>query len=650
MITEEPDLLADLDDDQRQAVTHEQGPLLILAGAGSGKTRAITRRIAWLIRERGVPPSRILAATFTNKAAGEMRQRVESMIGNRDAPSWMGTFHSLGLRMLRKYADRLGYPPNFVVFDDDDSEKVIRDVCKSLGVPKERVGTLASRIDRYKNEGILEVRADERNPAGREFARVFEAYQRELKANGAMDYGDLLALWLRLLEDHADVREEVQQRFLHVLVDEFQDTNEVQYRILQVLAAVHRNLCVVGDDDQSIYSWRGAQVDNILGFPKDYHDARVITLGRNYRSRAPILQVAARVIAFNRSRHSKALRSVRVEEGRPVEVFRGLDEVAEARFVASEIRRRTEEGVPPSRIAVFYRTNAQSRVLEDALRQRGIPYRVVGGLRFYQRKEIKDVLGYLRLVVNPLDQVALERVINVPVRGIGPATVQKARELAAQEGEDLLVALAILADRSGEAVRRRVQGFLELITDLAAMARERPAPEVVRAVLDRSGMLASLREDSSLEGQNRLENVMELVASVDQFVAGSGESGLAAWLDRVSLVQPQDEGGDGEAVSLMTVHTAKGLEFDCVFVCGLEEDLFPIVRSDRNPRDPFTPSAQEALEEERRLFYVAMTRARDRLTLCCASMRTRYGMRKVATPSRFLGELPRELVRMAAAR
>ncbi|HOU52702.1 MAG TPA: UvrD-helicase domain-containing protein [Myxococcota bacterium] len=649
MKAEEPDLLADLDDDQLQAVTHDQGPLLILAGAGSGKTRAITRRIAWLIRDRGVPPSRILAATFTNKAAGEMRERVERMVGAGDAPSWMGTFHSLGLRMLRRYADRLGYPPGFVVFDEDDSEKVIREVCKSLGIPKERVGALGTRIDRAKNDGILEFRADERNPADREFAQVFAAYQRELKANGAMDYGDLLALWFRLLEDHVDVRQEIRQRFLHVLVDEFQDTNAVQYEILKHLAAVHRNLCVVGDDDQSIYSWRGAQVDNILDFPKDYPDARVVTLGRNYRSRGSILQVAARVIAFNRSRHPKALRSVRAEEGRPVEVYRGLDEVAEARFVASEIRRRIEEGVALSRVAVFYRTNAQSRVLEDALRQRGIPYRVVGGLKFYQRKEVKDVLGYLRLLVNPLDRVALERVIHVPSRGIGPTTVQKARELADQEGEDLLVALAMIADQSGDAMRRRVQGFLETITDLAAMAIDRPAPEVVRAVLDRTGYLAMLREDTSLEGQNRLENVMELVASVDQFMAATGESSLKAWLDRVSLVQPLDEGGEGEVVSLMTVHAAKGLEFDCVFVCGLEEGLFPIVRSDRS-RDRPSPSSREALEEERRLFYVAMTRARDRLTLCCASMRTRYGRREVSIPSRFLGELPRELVRMAAAR
>jgi DNA helicase-2/ATP-dependent DNA helicase PcrA len=642
-------ILSELNDDQLRAVTHESGPLLILAGAGSGKTRAITRRVAWLIRERAVLPGRILAVTFTNKAAGEMRERVERLLPGQDAPRWMGTFHSVCLRLLRTHKDRIGFPGGFVVYDEDDSEVVLKRVLKELGLPKEGLRGHASYIDRLKDAGVLEppeaVTARES-----EHAEVFEAYQDAMREAGAMDFGDLLAWTVKLLRDHEDVRGQLQDRYEHVLVDEFQDTNVAQYEIVKLLAGARRNLCVVGDDDQSIYSWRGARVENILGFRDDFPDATVVTLRSNYRSRTPILAAATRVISNNRSRHPKDLRAVR-GEGEPVRVHGCFDEQSEAAFVVKQVVRLRGEGTPLSRMAVFFRTNAQSRPFEDALRSRQVPYRVVGGMRFYQRREVKDVLAYLRLLVNPMDAVALERVINVPPRGLGAVTLEKARAEAESSGDPLMMALAHVGDAASATLAGKIARFVDAITSLALLARQESAETVVRETLERTGYMEWLSKDDTPEGQSRVENVNELLASVRDFAAATGKRDLASYLDQVALVQPLDENGEEPAdrVSLMTVHAAKGLEFDSVFVCGLEDGLFPLVdyrpgRQVHVPTDPAKARAQR--EEERRLMYVAMTRARDRLCLTYAATRMRYGETRAARPSVFLSELPSSCVKV----
>ncbi len=625
---DEDPILKDLNEDQVRAVTHEGGPLLILAGAGSGKTRVITRRVAWLVRERAVPPGRILAVTFTNKAANEMRERVVHLLGSGDAPSWMGTFHSIGLRWLRRYADRLGYPSDFVVYDDDDQESVLRRLLRERGLQKQGVGTYRSYIDRLKNDGLLEP-PEEPRFREQDHAEVFAAYQQALRDAHAVDFGDLLGLPLKLLREHDDVRERLRAEFLHILVDEFQDTNLAQYEMLKLLVGSERNLCVVGDDDQSIYSWRGARVENILEFRGDFPDAAVVTLRANYRSRVPILQAASRVIAFNRERHPKDLRAAR-GDGNPVFLHQAFGEREEALFVVREVRRRLAEGIPLSRMAVFYRTHAQSRPFEDAMRAVRIPYRVVGGIKFYQRKEIKDVIAYLRLIVNPSDSVSLDRILNVPPRGLGPATAAKAREEARDSGEPLLMALARVGDRSGPALRERVRDFVDTVMSLAEQAREADAVTVIRATLERTGYLAFLRADETPVGQDRIENVEELVAAARDFTATSGRTDLRSYLDRVSLLTPADEGNGEDALNLMTVHAAKGLEFDCVFVCGVEEGLMPHAGSAGRSR---------AVEEERRLMYVAMTRARDALYMTWAGTRVRMGGVQAMRPSRFLGEV-----------
>ena len=624
-------ILEGLNADQAQAVTHESGPLLILAGAGSGKTRAITHRIAWLIRERSVLPSRILAMTFTNKAAGEMRERVARLLGVADAPRWMGTFHSMCLRLLRRHADLVGYPSHFVIYDDDDQERVLRRVIKDAGYEKMPVRPFASFIDALKNDGVLEP-PSARSPRERLFCDVFIAYQRELVAAGAMDFGDLLCQTLRLFREQAEVRTYYQDAFEHVVVDEFQDTNVAQYELLKLLVGPRRNLCVVGDDDQAIYSWRGAHVENILNFKDDYPDATVVTLRSNYRSNRSILDAASHMIQYNRGRHAKDLRAVR-GEGSAVTVFRAHTEREEASFVVRKIRQMATI-TPLSSMAVFYRTNAQSRAFEEELRAARLSYRVIGGMRFYQRKEVKDVLAYLKLLVNPTDGVAFERIANVPSRGIGPTTVGKVQALMRNSGLDAMSALARVGETSGPSLAKKIAGFVETMKALRALSSSADAVEVMREVLERTGYLAHLEADDSVEGQGRLENVGALAGSVEEFVGGGGAADVASYLDRVSLLQPLDESGaEGtDAVNLMTVHAAKGLEFVGVFVCGLEDGLLPHVNSLSHPA---------SLEEERRLLYVAMTRAKDWLYLTYASMRRQFKGTTVSRPSRFLFELPK---------
>lgn len=644
---EDSEILSGLDDNQKKAVLHGDGPLLILAGAGSGKTRVITRRISHLVRVKGVHPSTILAVTFTNKAAHEMRQRVENILGYGSSPTWIGTFHSMCLRLLRINYEKMGYPRDFTVLDDDDTSKLLRNLLKDLGIPKERQKAFESKIDKMKNDGIEDLDVFFQNRTrDPEFEAVYVAYTKALKDAGAMDFGDLLLRTLVLLRNEPGVRADLQRQFSHLLVDEFQDTNLVQYEILKLLVGERRNLVVVGDDDQSIYSWRGARIENILEFNKDFSDAAVVTLATNYRSREPILEASARVIGFNRKRHQKDLRSDR-GAGEQVVVHRAYDETAEARFVVSKVDERHDEGVDLASMAIFYRTNAQSRVFEDQLRLRRIPYRVVGGMKFYQRREVKDVLAYLRLLVNPADSISAERIVNVPPRGLGAKTVEKAKDSAATNRKSFIEALAAVGDDAGGRTGAQILKFINLIADLAIMTLDKPASAIVRETVKKSGYGEYLENDDSLEGQSRMDNVEELLKAVQEFEASSGSNSLRDFLDRVALVQPLDEGGEGSALNLMTIHAAKGLEFDTVWVSGLEDGLFPLqgpIRPGNHSMDPARDL--NAVEEERRLMYVAMTRARERLTLTWAATRVRYGEYVMSRPSRFLAELPRQGIKI----
>ncbi|HNU67892.1 MAG TPA: UvrD-helicase domain-containing protein [Myxococcota bacterium] len=635
-------ILSGLNPEQFAAATHESGPLMILAGAGSGKTRTITHRIAWLIGNRAVHPSSIMAVTFTNKAAQEMRDRVRALVGSDATPGWMGTFHSVCLRLLRIHGARLGFKPDFVVYDDDDSERLLKLVLDSMGIPRDGVRQYSNAIDRLKNDGVVHP-PEAGTLRERAIADIFKRYQAELFKAGAMDFGDLLVMAARLLRENDDVRESLQARFSHLIVDEFQDTNLVQYDFLKLLCRPDPDICVVGDDDQSIYSWRGARVSNILDFATDFPGVTKVVLGRNYRSSANVLGAASGVIRFNRDRYPKDLQAVR-GIGEKVYVKQLLNEAGEAAFVVDELASRHRRGFALSRMAVFYRTNAQSRVFEDTLRRRKIPYRVIGGMRFYHRAEIKDIISYLRLLVNPMDSVALDRVVNVPARGIGKTTMDKVRAHSDLEGIPLMQALAEVGDQSGKAVRARIRAFVEMICDLASFARQAPARDVVERVMELTGYRAALQDEDTEEARGRLQNLDELLNSVQEFSNDTGETGIAAFLDRVALVQPLDDTGSEDAVNLMTVHAAKGLEFDCVFVSGLEQGLFPLQGPSGGASWGRQPNDRAATEEERRLMYVAMTRAREVLYLTCTRTRMFRGFVQASRPSVFFSELPTSFV------
>ncbi|ADU50410.1 ATP-dependent DNA helicase PcrA [Thermaerobacter marianensis DSM 12885] len=631
------DLLADLNPAQREAVTHPGGPVLVLAGAGSGKTRVLTRRVAFLL-EQGVAPHQILAITFTNKAAREMRERVEQLVGTGARDMWIGTFHASCVRILRRDGYRIGYDRNFIILDEDDRRSVLRDVLKERNLSETRYppNAVGGMISAAKNQLLdpEEFAARHRDFYRQQVAAVYAAYQERLQRNGAMDFDDLLMQAVRLLEEAPDVLAYYQRRFVHILVDEYQDTNHAQYRLLRLLAAGHRNLFVVGDPDQSVYRWRGADITNILRFEEDYPDARVVRLELNYRSTASILGAAQAVIEHNTQRKEKQLRSVHGEGARVV-VFGAADEHDEAWFVAREMERlHGEEGYGYGEMAVLYRTHAQSRVLEETLLRRGIPYRIVGGLKFYERKEVKDILAYLRLAVNPDDRISLRRVINVPRRGIGEATLARLEAYLDREGVGLLDALARAEDIPGvtRPQAAALMAFGGVIADLRAMAEQRPAYDVIALALDRTGYKEMLEQEQTPDAMSRLENLKELLSVARDFERqrGAGDAPLVDFLAEVALVSDVDQLDEGaRAVSLMTLHSAKGLEFDVVFITGMEEGVFPHSRSLDDPHE---------LEEERRLCYVGMTRARRRLYMCFTRQRTLFGATRRQVPSRFLEE------------
>ncbi len=636
-------LLAPLNPIQREAVLHTEGPVLIVAGAGSGKTRALTHRVAYLIRERDVSPYAILAITFTNKAAREMAERVEGLLGTRIAKGmWILTFHSACARILRREHNHLGLPSTFSIYDEGDTERVLTLVLRDLELDPKRwpPRAMASAIGKAKDHLLSPSQVLEQagNFYERQVAEVYAGYERRVRAAGALDFDDLISETARLFRDHPEVLEHYQERFRYILIDEYQDTNRAQYHLVNLLAAKYRNICVVGDADQGVYSWRGATIQNLLDFERDYPDAEVFLMEQNYRSTQNILAVANALIEHNVQRKPKSLWTEGVN-GELAVRFRADSEHDEAAFVAQEIERLVEsEGYRYRDVAVFYRTNAQSRVLEDIFMRGGLPYRVVGGVRFYERKEIKDILAYLRLLVNPQDLVSARRVINTPKRGIGDATVAAVEEFSRDEGIPFLEASRRVDEISVLAARARgaVHGFVEVVDRLQALVEGGTTPSrLVEAASRESGYLAELEAERTVEAQGRIENIQELSGVAAEFEGRGGET-VSDFLEQVALVSDADQYDENAStVTLMTLHIAKGLEFPVVFIVGMEDGVFPHYRS-------MTDSAQ--LEEERRLAYVGITRARERLYLTHAWSRSLFGSLSYNPPSRFLSEIPRDLV------
>jgi DNA helicase II / ATP-dependent DNA helicase PcrA len=629
--------LADLNPVQQQAVLTTEGPLLVIAGAGSGKTRVLTYRVAHLISACGVKPNEILAITFTNKAAGEMRTRLESLLGNVARAIWILTFHAACGRMLRREAPRLGYRSNFTIYDQADQVRLVKQCLEDLERdPKRFVPRgIHAQISNAKNQliGPDEYMSRVASFYDQTIAEVYALYQRRLLASNAMDFDDLLMLTVAVLERFPEALTRWQKAFRYVLVDEYQDTNHAQYRLLQLLAGKHRNLMVVGDPDQSVYAFRGADIRNILDFETDFPDARSVALEQNYRSTNTILRAANHVIRNNRERKEKNLWS-ELGEGLPVHVIEVEDEHAEARFVAAEIAALVEEGYSADEVAVFYRTNAQSRVLEDVLVRQGIAYQVIGGPRFYERAEIKDAIAYLQVLDNPWDTISLTRIANKPRRGIGDTTISKLQAYADAHGISLFEALAYPQEAGvGAAPLKAVDALRTLLVSLQSAAQELAAPALIEAVLERTGYLEALEAERTIEARGRIENLQELVGVGQEYVQQAPEPTLSGFLQEISLYSDQDAiRGEQSLVTLMTLHNAKGLEFRAVFMIGIEEGIFPHVRS----------IEEQGVEEERRLAYVGMTRAQERLVLIHATSRSLWGSRTFNLPSRFLDELPEE--------
>ncbi len=640
-------LLADLNSPQREAVTHGEGPLLILAGAGSGKTRALTHRIAWLLATGRARPNEILAITFTNKAAEEMRDRVATLVGGVERRMWVMTFHAACARILRAEGERLGYTSRFTIYDEADSLRMMKRVLEDLDVDAKRYPPRAirARVSDAKN-GLIDAETYQEEGGGSAFeelvGQAYRLYERRMLDANAMDFDDLLTRTVNVLELYEDVRRRYRERFRWVLVDEYQDTNHAQYRLLQLLCGEHGNLTVVGDEDQSIYGFRQADIRNILEFEKDFPESEVVKLEQNYRSTKTILAAANEVVSNNRGRLGKHLWTD-LDQGERIVVAELDDEHAEARFVAGEIESLVGAGVSQDEIAVFYRTNAQSRVLEDILVRYELPYQVIGGTKFYERAEIKDAVAYLQLILNPADEMSFSRIVNSPRRGIGNTSQARLLSHANTSGETIweVARTAETVSGMGAAAIKSVGRFVELIEELRAAFEGRPVAELLEALLERSGYLDALRAERTIEAEGRIENLDELVGVAAEFDANravEGESELSPleeFLQAISLYTDQDELRRGESrVTLMTLHNAKGLEYEAVFMIGCEEGVFPHMRALEEGEE----------EEERRLCYVGITRAKSRLWLTHARSRRMFANREIGIASRFLSELPDELV------
>jgi DNA helicase II / ATP-dependent DNA helicase PcrA len=646
--------LEGLNPEQRKAVVHEGGPLLIVAGAGSGKTRVLTHRIAWLLGERGVQPGEVLAITFTNKAAGEMKDRVATLVGPRARAMWVSTFHSACVRILRAEGKLLGFTSTFSIYDADDARRLMTTVCRDLDLDPKRFPArgISNQVSNLKNELIdfEDAKARATNHLERTTAEAYERYQDRLRRANAMDFDDLIMTTVSLLQLFPEVADHYRRRFRHILVDEYQDTNHAQYVLVRELAGggpgqEAGELCVVGDADQSVYAFRGATIRNIMQFEEDYPDATTILLEQNYRSTQTILSAANAVISRNPDRTPKRLWSDQ-GAGEKIVGYVAENEHDEAAFVAREIDRLTDDhGLRACDVAVFYRTNAQSRVFEEVFIRVGLPYKVVGGVRFYERKEVRDALAYLRAVMNPDDAVSLRRIVNVPKRGIGDVAEAAVESFAERHRISFADALHRIDEIPGLVSRsiNALNGFTALFDELTAMSED-SAGDVLEAILDRSGYLAELRGSADPQDEGRVENLEELVSVAREFEQSRPEGTLVDFLEQVALVAdadqiPSEDGSDG-VVTLMTLHTAKGLEFPVVFMTGLEDGVFPHMRSMGDPKE---------LEEERRLAYVGITRAEKRLYLSRSNVRSAWGSPEFYPPSRFLDDVPSELVEWQGA-
>ncbi|MGM0577882.1 MAG: ATP-dependent helicase [Myxococcota bacterium] len=638
---EDDPILSGLNAPQRDAVLANDGPVLILAGAGSGKTRAITHKIAWLVGREGYAPWNILAVTFTNKAAREMKERCTELIGPENTEDlWLGTFHRIGVQILRRHGQSIGVDPRFTIYDQDDQKAMVKRVLKELNYSKDAIDPkqVQKFINRAKQRG--------RTPAKEQDARrldphdpllkAYKLYEQRMRESGAVDFGDLILLPLLLVREYPVIASEFKQRWKYILVDEFQDTNKVQYDLLKAVLNDASRICVVGDDDQSIYRWRGAEVENILGFEDEFPDTTVIRLEQNYRSSANILEAAGELIRKNRTRHDKKLWTER-EAGAPIRLHTAATDTAEAEYIAKRVEALRDRH-PLREMAVFYRTHAQSRAIEDALRQHRIPYVIIGGLKFYERAEVKDLMAYLRVLVNPSDAVSLERIINTPTRGIGARTVERIRGHAVEAGVSMWDACRNVAATGTKGMQKKLRPFVDLVEELMRVAESGSGLAAAQATLERIGYIERLRAEGTPEADARIENLHELLNAIDEYQDRTGDSTLAGFLEQVALVADIDRAElEDDAVVMMSAHTAKGLEFDVVFLTGLEHGLLPHFNAIDDP----TGHGQE---EERRLTYVAMTRARHHLHLSHAEYRRRFGTIQAAIASPFLEDLPGECV------
>ena len=640
------ELLAGLNDKQKEAVLHFEGPLLILAGAGSGKTRVLTHRIAYLIEEHQVPPYHILALTFTNKAANEMRERVNNIIEYGAGSIWVSTFHSTCVRILRRFIDHLGYDNAFTIYDSDDQKSLMKDICKQLNIDtkkyKERtfLNAISSAKDELKTpEQYADEVAKEYNK--KIFGRVYKEYQKRLKQNNALDFDDLIMLTVQLFQQNAEILNHYQERFPFILVDEYQDTNTAQFTLLSLLASRYQNLCVVGDDDQSIYRFRGANIHNILNFEKIFPATKVIRLEQNYRSTKNILAAASGVIKHNSMRKEKTLWTT-AEAGAPISYGRYDNEYEEAQGIAADIHRQVKDGMSYNDFAILYRTNAQSRVFEEKLIYEGIPYRIIGAVNFYARKEIKDILCYLKTINNSADDIAIKRIINIPRRGIGQTTIGRISDYAFSQEMPFYEALRRVDEIPGcTRASAKIHSFVSLIEHFRMKLRGEmySLEDMTQELLDVTGYVRELEAEGTDEANGRIENIESLMNKIVQYEEDNNGGSLNDLLEDIALVSDIDTvSDDAEQVLLMTLHSAKGLEFPNVYICGMEETIFPGASA------VFGDDPSE-LEEERRLCYVGITRAMKKLTLTSANQRMRNGEMNFNRPSRFINEIPRHLVK-----